>query len=120
MVGLGAVIGIVGVAHPVFPTRAESPGWTLKWIHENPSNIAGFKVFFGTVQGLPDPADGVDVGLPLQDGTYVWPVQVPEGRVVWAAVKAIDRHGVASEFSSWKRYPPLVRLTPPGAAFLVE
>jgi hypothetical protein len=120
MVALGSVIGLLAVAHPIFPESAEVPGWTLKWIHENPSEIAKFKVFFGPAPDKPDPAEGVDVGLPLQDGAYIWPVVVPEGGVVWAAVKAIDQQGVASKFSRWKRYPPLVPLTPPDKAFLVE
>jgi hypothetical protein len=105
------------------PALGESSIATLKWTHQNPSEVVGYKVFFGTAPGVYDPARTLAVGLPGSSGVYAWAVSVEAGTSVYAAVTAVNAAGAESDFSAWKRFdfdPALVPLGSPGLPFIVE
>jgi len=105
------------------PAWAETSISTLKWTHPNPSEVTGFKLFFGTAPNVYDPARTLDVGRPGSNSLYSWSIPVEAGTSVFVAVTAVNAAGAESDFSAWKRFdfdPALVPLGAPGQPFIVE
>jgi hypothetical protein len=95
----------------------------LKWGHDNPGNLAYFRMF-STIDVKDKKAESwVDIGLPGADGVYQWAVTVPEKGELWVSVSAFSKFGLESDRTPWRHYtwdPTRGQLRAPGRAKLIE
>lgn len=87
---------LVGFAPMAFCAEA-----TFSWLPNSETNLAGYKIHYGTAPGVYD--SEFDVGLPAtnSDGRVYGTVQgLPTGETLYFAATAYDDDGVGSDFST--------------------
>ncbi len=78
----------------------------LRWLHPDPSSIAGFRVHVGAASGIY--LQTIDVGLPLSGSEYAHSLTISDGASVYVAVTAYDASGLESVLSNESFRPALL------------
>lgn len=93
----------IGLDAPAQGQRVEQ----LRWTHPNPSEVAGYRVYWGDSPGSYD--SQVDTGIPATDasGAYVYSLSFTSGAAIYVAVTAYNAQGLESALSNEKSGNPI-------------
>jgi hypothetical protein len=108
-------VALLLTASTVASARTE----TLRWTHNNPSNVAGFVVHYGLSSG--NYTTVIDAP-PLQSdaqGIFTFDIDVPDDATIYVAVTAYDDIGQVSAYSNEGTKSPVPALGKPGRPYVV-
>jgi hypothetical protein len=97
-------------------TLASARTETLRWTHNDPSNVAGFSIHYGLSSANYTTVIDVPPLQPDAQGIFTFGISVPDGATVYVAVTAYDGAGQESGYSNEGTRPAIGK---PGMPYVV-
>ena len=98
------------------PAVANAGVISVRWTHENPASVAGYRIYYGTGDNYPPYANMINVSTiqPDSQGVYTYKFLVPDD-VTFVVVTAYNSAG-ESDFSNEGTFVPVGK---PGAPIIL-